>query len=221
MSTATSVLVLGQPGTGKTTSLSMLDPKETAIINVIGKTLPFRSGAKNYVKLSSKDLTGNYICSDDYALITQVITHINDKRPDIKNIVIDDFQYIMGNEFLSRCLEKGYEKFAQIGNHAFKVIDLMRKCRGDIVFFALWHTQEENGVHKAKTCGKMLDDTISLDGVFDIILHAVVNQGTYSFLTQHNGTHVARSWSGLFETTKIDNNLSFVRKKINEYLLGE
>src|SRR6266851_2709948 len=93
-------LIMGESGTGKSTSIRNLNPKETFIINVLNKPLPFKGYKSNYTKLSADGLTGNYYSSDDYQAIERLVRKINNDRPEIKNLIIDDFQYLMANEFM-------------------------------------------------------------------------------------------------------------------------
>lgn len=120
-------LIIGESGTGKSTSLRNLDPHETFIINVCNKPLPFRGYKSNYKTISSwEDKEGNYYATDDYLKIIKLLRIIDKERPDIKNIIIDDFQYIMVEEFMNRVTEKGFDKFSEIGQHAWSIIKYCR-----------------------------------------------------------------------------------------------
>lgn len=216
------VLIMGESGTGKSTSLRNLNPEETFIINVLNKPLPFRGFKKNYKKLIHNVIedtsTGNYYTSDNAKKIVNLIQHINFKRPEIKNIIIDDWQYLMGNEFMRRATEKGYDKFSEIGQNGWIVIDELQRCRDDMEGFVLAHTELDNQGHlKCKTIGKMLDQNITIEGMFTTILHTCVYDGRYTFLTQNDGTHIAKSPMEMFEDKYIDNDLAYVKSKTNEY----
>ena len=102
------ILILGQSGAGKSTSIRNLPPEQTLIINVIGKPLPFRGAKSMYTKLSSDGLTGNYYASDDHHAIMRVIKLVHLKRPEIKYLVIDDFGYTLTNSFMRKASEKGF-----------------------------------------------------------------------------------------------------------------
>jgi len=212
-------LIIGESGTGKSTSLQMLDPKETFIINVLDKPLPFRGYKKNYVKISGwDDTTGNYYASDDYLKIMRCIKMINECRPDIKNLIIDDWQYTMCNEFMRRATETGFVKFTEIGQHAWSIIKSLTDCREDLFCFVLSHSDtDQNGKYKCKSIGKMLDEKITIEGMFTIVLHTQVMDGSYRFLTQNDGSHIAKSPQGMFEDKYIGNDLAFVKSKMNAY----
>lgn len=159
-----SIAIVGKSGSGKSTSLGEipeinhvgLKPKETVIINVAGKDLPFRG----WKKLYSGDIKegGNYIATSDANVITQVINYVSTNRPDIKNIVVDDSQYIMAFEFMRRAKESGYGKFADIGVNIGKVVDAAKNTRKDLKVYFLWHPEDdkETGL-KMKTVGKMVN----------------------------------------------------------------
>ena len=220
----TAVLIIGESGTGKTTSLRNLNPKETFIIGTINKPLPFKNkGYKIIAKeADGKDNGGNICCSDDSSIIVRTIDYISSKRPDIKTIVIDDFQYLMANEFMNRVAEKGYDKFSEIGKHAFDVINASRRIREDINLYILGHSDtDQSGKSKCKTIGKMLDDKVCLEGIFTIVLHSMVVDNHYVFLTQNNGMSIAKSPMGMFNKLLIDNDLKIINDTIKQYYQPE
>lgn len=211
-------LIIGESGTGKSTSLCNLNPKETFIINVLDKPLPFRGYKKNYIKLNQDGSEGNYYASDDYAKIMRVIKLVNEKRLDIKNLIIDDWQYTMCNEYMRRATETGFTKFTEIGQHAWSIVQSLTNCRDDLDCFVLSHSDTDaNGRYKCKSIGKMLDEKITIEGMFTIVLHTQVMDGSYRFLTQNDGSHIAKSPQGMFEDKYINNDLAFVKAKMNTY----
>lgn len=209
------VLIMGESGTGKSTAIRTLNPAETYIINVLDKPLPF----KGYKKLYKGGKGGNYFGSDNADKIRSVIQRINRERPEIKNIIIDDFQYIMANAFMRKATEKGFDKFVEIGQDAWEIIDDGTKVRGDLYIFILSHTEADanSGTVKIKTIGKMLDEKIVLEGMFTVVLHSLITNKQYKFLTQHDGTRIAKSPMGMFERAHIDNDLQMVREKMRAY----
>ena len=138
---STLVGIVGQSGSGKSTSIEALDPKETVIINVSNKPLPFRGWKSNYI---SKKLSegGNYIVTDSAATIITALDYINKNRPEIKHIVIDDSQYLMSFEFMAKAKEKGYDKFTNIAKNTFDVLNAARSLRDDLIVFSLYHEEE-------------------------------------------------------------------------------
>lgn len=205
----TVVFILGRSGTGKSYSMRDFNPDEIALINIQGKVLPFRNGAKFPVKNT-----------DDAG---EVITQMKNAAAARKTIVIDDFQYLMANEFMRRSTERGYDKFTEIGRHAWDVIDAVRTLPQDVIVYILCHTDTDNdGVERLKTIGRMLDEKIVLEGMSTIVLKTNVSDGTYTFLTQNNGKDTVKSPAGMFPAYAIDNNLKYVDEKIrNYYGIGE
>jgi len=213
------ILVIGESGSGKSTSIRNLDPKETFIINVLDKPLPFREACKNYKKIT-KDGMGNYYPTDDFSKILKAIQYANDDS-NIRNVIIDDFQYIMANEFMRRAGERGYDKFTEIGQHAWQIIEKCAKSNEDMFFFIISHSEEDSsGKRKCKTIGRMLDDKITIEGMFTTVLHSIVSDGKYRFITQNDGSHIAKSPMGMFEKEFIENDLSFVKERMLEYYTG-
>lgn len=211
-------LIIGESGTGKSTSLANLNPSETFIINVLDKPLPFKGYKKNYTKLSTDGKTGNYYASDDYFKLIRIIKFVNENRPDIKNLIIDDWQYTMCNEFMRRATETGFTKFTEIGQHAWSIIRELTGCREDLYCFVLSHSDTDaNGRYKCKSIGKMLDEKITIEGMFTVVLHTQIMDGAYRFLTQNDGSHVAKSPAGMFEDKYIPNDLTFVKGKMASY----
>ena len=159
-------MILGESGTGKSASLRNFKPGQLAVVNTIGKPLPFRS--KGFETLNS----------DIYSDVRKFM-----KKTDCKSIVIDDAQYLMANEFMRRAREKGYEKFTEIGQNFWELINFSRQLPDDRIVYFLQHTEtSSNGsTTKAKTIGKMLDEKVTLEGMFAIVLKTVVDDDGYHF----------------------------------------
>lgn len=211
------VLVIGQSGSGKSTSLRNLDPKSTFIISVLDKPLPF----KGYKKLYNEE-NKNFFRSDDYKSIINYIKAINERRPDITTLVIDDAHFLMANEFMDRACEKGFDKFSEMAQHMWLVMCAITSTRHNLTCFVLSHNEiDSTGVSKPKTVGKMLDDKITLEAMVTICLHTMVKDGEYKFLTQNDGNHVCKSPIGMFDESLIDNDLLHVKQKIESYYNDE
>ena len=151
------VVILGSSGNGKSSSIKSLDPKETFIINVLNKNLPFKGSKKNYNK-DNKNITS----TSNWDKISKLLTLISDKYENVKNIVIDDAIYIMRTEFFDRSGERGYDKYNELADHFRKIISKCNSLREDITVFLMLHTEaiETSGdikTYKASTVGKLLD----------------------------------------------------------------
>ena len=219
------IAIVGDTGTGKTASLESLTPSTTAMCNVVGKPLSFRGWKKNYTPF--KGDTGNYLASDDYKVILKFMKHISDSRPEITELVIDDGQYLMSNEFMKRSSEKGYEKFTELAYHMWLVITEAAKLREDLKVIFLMHDEQLinkddfTTMRKIKTIGKMLDDKITLEGLFTIVLFTTVEHSDkgnkYQFMTQTDGTTRAKSPREMFSELLIPNDMKMVVDTIDEY----
>lgn len=199
------VLILGESGTGKSASMRNFKPEDIKVINVANKPLPFKN------KLES-------VSVDTYEKILKEI-----KNSDKKTIVVDDAQYIMANEFMRRATERGYDKFTEIAFHMWDIVNEVKELPADTVVYFLSHIDRDSeGNEKVKTIGKLLDEKITLEGMFTIVLKTNVSDGQYAFLTQNSGKDTVKSPIGLFDSYAIDNDLKYVDDKIrNYYELGE
>lgn len=210
---STNVLIVGPSGSGKSTGIKTLDEDTTYILNVLGKPLPFRGFKKKY-NADKK----NYFETDNWLLIIKCIKAVNDDKPHIKTLVIDDLQHVLSNEFMRRIGEKGYDKFNDFAFHFWKIIMEAKDTRDDLVCIFMIHNEiDESGMSKVKTVGKLTDKTVSPDSTFTTILHSTVRDGEYSFITQNDGFHLAKSPMGMFEAKNIPNDLKFVRDTIVNY----
>jgi hypothetical protein len=212
------VLIIGESGTGKSSSIETLNPAETFIINVLSKPLPFKGANAKYTHVSNDRLTGNMFLTDDHETIMKAIKFINVKRLDIKNLIIDDFSYLMTNEFMKRAVERGYDKYSEMAKQAWEIIMELNNCRSDLNCFVLAHSEtDEFGVARCKTIGKVLSNKVILEGMVTCVLHAIVKENVYKFLTQNTGSYLAKSPRGMFEEKFIDNDLNYVSTCITNY----
>lgn len=194
------VMVLGASGSGKSTSMRNFDEKEIGIFNVAGKPLPFRK------KLPKVD-------NATYEKIYKVL-----KKPELKKYVIDDSQYLMAFESFDHAKETGYGKFTNMALNFRNLIDfIIRGTPSDCIVYMLHHTElSDDGKLKAKTLGKMLDNQLTVEGLFSIVLLCQVEGSEHYFITNSDGSNPAKSPMDMFEM-KIDNDLKFVDATIREY----
>jgi hypothetical protein len=211
------VLIIGESGSGKTYSIKNLDPDKVGIFLCEKNRLPFRKKFITYkVRNMQKEEEGKVTIYRQSAVIQTMLRH--PKAPK-KIYVIDDSQYIMANEYFDRANEKGYDKFVDIGANFRNLVHLVNnELPDDVIVYFLHHpeTDANTGRMKAKTIGKMLDEKLTLEGCFDIVLHARTDGQAHWFATQSDGTDTAKSPEEMFEG-KIPNDLAFVDKTIREY----
>ena len=223
---AQSVLVIADSGTGKSTAIRTLDPKETFIINIANKPLPFKGWKKNYSNISKDNPKGNMTSASSAPGIIKAMQHVNDKMPQVKTLVVDDWQYMSSFEYFDRANEKGYDKFTSIAANLAQVAKMPKDMREDLTIFFLTHSEESTDVNgnrrvKAKTVGKMIDNALTLEGLFSIVLFGKVKKTEdgleYGFDTQNNGENTCKSPMGMFEESFINNDLQFVKDCIINY----
>lgn len=209
---STSVVILGESGSGKSAALRNLDPATTLLIQAIRKPLPFRSATwKSFDK--DKCPAGNIFVTDQWEMIIKIARQT--KR---KCIVVDDFQYIMANEFMRRSDERGFDKFTDIGKHAWEIITALNELAPDVRVYILSHTQEtDSGKTRMKTIGKMLDEKITVEGLFTIVLRTEVADGEHVFRTRNSGSDTTKAPIGMFDTDRVPNDLAEVDKAICSY----
>lgn len=194
------VMIYGQSGTGKSTSLRNFKNEDVAVVNVSGKPLPFRGGIKPYN-------------SDNYQKIMAAIS-----KTDRKSIVIDDATYLMVNEFMRTAKQTGYQKYTDMAVSFNQLIEFAASLPDDKIVYFMGHSdQADDGREHFKTIGKMLDNYVTVEGRFTIVLKTVVQDGKYMFATQNNGQDTVKSPMGMFDAALIDNDLKSVDDAIREY----
>jgi len=215
---STPILILGESGAGKSTSIRTLDPNETFIINVVGKSLPFKGWRKSYRAEEEDDKKINIYQTDDYRKIISSIRKISNDRIDIKNLIIDDFQYVMANEFMDRASEKGYEKFTEIAKHTWEVVNAAIGSRRDLKIYFLSHSElDANNKTKMKTIGKMLDEKVNIAGLFTIVFDCIVKDDGYFFVTNSTQAYGSKSPIDMFDSLLVPNDLQYISNKIDAY----
>ena len=157
----------------------------------------------------------------------EAIQGVATNRTEVKNIIIDDAGFIMSTEYFKRASEGGYNKFSEIGQHMFNIIDLCKKLRSDLNIIFTFHPEVETDIlgrtnKKIKTVGKMLDNSYTLEGSFTVVLYTQVTfdkdgQPSYQFVTNRTPDFPAKSPEGMFESLAIENDLKTVLDKVEEY----
>lgn len=194
------VLVMGASGSGKSTSLRNFEADQIGIFNVAGKPLPFRK------KLPKVD-------NATYETIYKGL-----KEPKLKTYVIDDSQYLMAFESFDHAKDTGYSKFTNMALNFKNIITyIISNLPDDVIVYFLHHTElADDGKLKAKTLGKMLDNQLTVEGLFSIVLLTQVEGSEHYFITNSDGSNPAKSPMEMFEM-KIPNDLEFVDKTIRDY----
>ena len=220
------VMILGKSGTGKSTSIKGLNPKETVVFNVLHKRLPFKGSASIYNATNQ-----NLLEIDNYKDIADNIEGISAGADYIKNIVVDDMCYIMRKEFFARAKEVGYGKFTELAQHFQQIIAACEKARPNLNVFLMLHSEDVQSDkttvgYKVATVGSMIDNQYNPIEVVPIVLYSSVKyddkgQASYGFYTHRCKEGVveipAKSPDEMFDSDFIPNDLALVVKAMNEY----
>ena len=194
------VLIIGASGSGKSTSMRNFEPNEVGVFNVASKPLPFRKKLKKV----------------DGATYEKIASGLQSTA--LNTYVVDDANYLMTFESFDKILEKGFEKFTLNAKHFYDMIQyVITGLPSDTIVYYFMHTdKDENGMTKAKTTGKLIDNALCLEGLFSVVLLANNDDGKYTFITQSDGMTTAKSPIEMFDK-EIDNDLKFVDDTIREY----
>ena len=220
------IMLLGKSGTGKSTSIKGLDPKETVVINVLGKRLPFKGSNSLYNKENK-----NLFQRETYTDIISLIQNISDKAANVKNIILDDFIYVMRKEYFSRAKETGYGKYTELAQHFQQIISTCEKLRDDLTVFMILHSEDVQSDkvttgYKVSTVGNLVDNCYNPLEVVPMVLYSSVkydDKGNieYGFYTHRCKEGVieipAKTPDEMFDEDFIPNDLGYVVKKMNEY----
>ena len=220
------IMLLGKSGTGKSTSIKGLDPKETVVINVLGKRLPFKGSNSLYNKENK-----NLFQRESYTDIISLVQNISDKATNVKNIILDDFIYVMRKEYFSRARETGYNKYTELAQHFQQIISTCEKLREDLNVFMILHSEDIQSDktttgYKVSTVGNLVDNCYNPLEVVPMVLYSSVkydDKGNtqYGFYTHRCKEGVveipAKTPDERFDEDFIPNDLGYVVKKMNEY----
>lgn len=206
---AQKVLIMGESGTGKSTSMRNCDPATVAVVNPVGKPLPF----KNHFDM--------LVNETDARKITRYMK--DQAAAGKKLIVVDDFQYILAVPYMNRIKETGWDKYNDFGANYFEIIDVCKDLPDDVIVVYMTHLETlDNGLTTVKLIGKLLREKITIEGLFTVVLRTGVNESKYYFYTQNSGKDTVKSPLGMFPAYAIDNDLNYVADKIrNYYEIGE
>lgn len=212
---STVILIMGEPGQGKTTSMRNLNPETTVYFDCDKKGLPWRGWRKQYSKEKE-----NYFATSNAGVIYNALESIDKEKPEIKTVVVDTLNWIMIDEEFKRMKEKGYDKWQDLAFSVKALISKAKQLRDDLTAVFVAHTQTETDdsgmiFTRMKTSGKKLEK-ISVESMFNTVLLAKCVDGHYFFETQARNS-TARSPMGAFETFEIDNDIVEVIKVLEEF----
>lgn len=196
------VLILGESGSGKSTSLRNFAEDEIGVFNVASKPMPFRRKFRNIANKPTYGAIKNGL-----------------RKAALKRYVVDDSQYLMAFESFRKAKETGYGKFTDMAVNFEGLIECaIEETPSDVIVYFLHHIENTDyGRVKAKTLGKMLDNQLTIEGLFSIVLMTQVDGGNHYFLTQSDGTNPCKTPMEMFDEIRIENDLKMVDETIRKY----
>lgn len=212
---STVICVMGESGSGKTTSCRNLPPEHTYYIDCDGKGLSWKGWRSQY----SSDKK-NYKRTDNPADVKFLLDGINEKSPHIHYVVVDTINGIMVGDEMRRVNEKGYDKWRDLAASVFTIVNDANGYRDDltIIFLAHSETDRDDGGYtftRIKTNGKKLNKIV-LESKFTTVLLAKCSGGEYVFETRANNS-TAKSPMGAFDTETIPNDIMLVIEALKEF----
>lgn len=229
---AQQICIAGYSGAGKSVSLlpnkefgiKGLDPKKTVFINVANKPLPAKGWRKYYDESGDIREKGNYIVATNATKIKSIIEYVAASRLDVNHIVIDDMGFVLSFDVMNKVDEKGYDKWTNLAKSLYDLTKIARSVRNDLYIIFTFHIESnDTGKTKIKTAGKLIDNTVNLDGLFTYILYAetimdpITDEVRHVFRTKTNGTDSCKTPPGCFEEKYIPNDIGYVIEQIEKY----
>ena len=218
--------IIGDTGTGKSSSIRTLDPKKTVVISVIkNKPLPFEGSSKIY-----NDENKNLFHTNNYGSLRNLLESIDKSAPHIEVVVIDDMRHLMTTEFFNRALETGYTKFTQMAKNFQSLLELIQELRNDLIVYGMLHDEDVYNdkilvTKKIKLPGQLIEKEYAPLEIMSIALwckpEMTKDKVNYRFITNRtivDGIEIpAKSPMGLFPELFMPNDLQIVTDRIKEY----
>lgn len=209
--------IMGESGSGKTTSMRNLDPKTTFYIDCDKKGMSWKGWRSQY-----QFEKHNYMATDHIGTVSSILDKINtqENMKHIKVVVIDTLNGLMIADEVHRMKEKGYDKWVDLAQCVWELLDSLYTMRDDLTVIVICHSQtqkEDDGYTftRIKTSGKKLDK-LSIETKLTTVLYAVAKDGEYVFKT-HADNSTAKTPLGAFEEDEVPNDIVKVLKALEEY----
>lgn len=218
--------IIGDTGTGKSSSIRTLDPKKTVVISVIkNKPLPFEGSSKIY-----NNENKNLFHTNNYGSLRNLLENIDKNAPHIEVVIIDDMRHLMTTEFFSRALETGYTKFTQMAKNFQSLLELIQELRSDLIVYGMLHDEDVYNdkilvTKKIKLPGQLIEKEYAPLEIMSIALwckpEMTKDKVNYRFITNRtivDGIEIpAKTPMGLFPELFMPNDLQIVTDRIKEY----
>lgn len=229
---ARKILILGQPGTGKSTGMAKLNPAETFVICPDEKDLPFKGWKTNYKTVLNDqgkvDLAQtNFYKTTKPSVVLTLLNKISTDLRHIKVVVLDTITLMMIAEFMDKMKEKGFEKYGDMALDTYNILKAIDGLRDDLTVIVIAHVEnayDSDGVLRTSFMvpgGKLVGEKIKVEGMFTVVLYSEVatkgDDREYYFVTQNNGKNTCKSPAGMFDTLKIPNDYVYVIEQITKF----
>ena len=205
-------MIIGTSGSGKTTSLEKLDPKQTFYIDADGKGLSWKGWRKQYNKENK-----NYFQCDDPNQIFSLMQTIDEKQKQIKFLVIDTLNGCMVADEMRRSKEKAYDKWVDLAQSVYNIVDYSNKMRDDLTVILIGHTQtSDDGFTCMLTNGRKLNKICLESKMTTVLLSRINDNGEYVFETRARNS-TAKTPRGAFDADEIPNDITLVIDALKDF----
>ena len=205
-------MIIGTSGSGKTTSLEKLDPKQTFYIDADGKGLSWKGWRKQYNKENK-----NYFQCDAPEQIFSLMQTIDEKQKQIKFLVIDTLNGCMVADEMRRSKEKAYDKWVDLAQSVYNIVDYSNKMRDDLTVILIGHTQtSDDGFTCMLTNGRKLNKICLESKMTTVLLSRINDNGEYVFETRAKNS-TAKTPRGAFDADEIPNDITLVIDALKDY----
>ena len=121
---------------------------------------------------------------------------------------------------MRRAKEKGYDKWIDLSQSVWEIVDVPLSFRDDLTVIFIAHSQTVrddygNVFTNIKTNGKKLEKVV-LESKMTTVLHSVCKEGKYIFYTKSNNS-TCKTPMGAFEVDEIENDITIVLEALKEY----
>lgn len=205
-------MIIGTSGSGKTTSLEKLDPKQTFYIDADGKGLSWKGWRKQYNKENK-----NYFQCDVPEQIFSLMQTIDEKQKQIKFLVIDTLNGCMVADEMRRAKEKAYDKWMDLAQSVYNIVDYSNKMRDDLTVILIGHTQtSDDGFTCMLTNGRKLNKICLESKMTTVLVSRINDNGEYVFETRAKNS-TAKTPRGAFDTDEIPNDITIVIDALKDF----
>ena len=205
-------MIIGTSGSGKTTSLEKLDPKQTFYIDADGKGLSWKGWRKQYNKENK-----NYFQCDAPEQIFSLMQTIDEKQKQIKFLVIDTLNGCMVADEMRRAKEKAYDKWMDLAQSVYNIVDYSNKMRDDLTVILIGHTQtSDDGFTCMLTNGRKLNKICLESKMTTVLLSRINDNGEYVFETRARNS-TAKTPRGAFDVDEIPNDITLVIDALKDF----